>query len=112
MALSMPFTTLPIEFVTDRIVTAVSTRLATASIREASRRRLSPSFFFRIAFWAYIRAPSWFPFCSACTVSPCSEDRGSPFEPAHLLQLVLLCDLVLVGFLCLALERLCRELAD
>jgi len=52
IALSMPFTTLPMLFVTVRIVTAVSTRLATASIRELRRSKLSPSVFFRIAFCA------------------------------------------------------------
>jgi len=50
IALSIPLTTLPIEFVTLLIVTAVSTLLATASIREANRNRFSPSVFFRIAF--------------------------------------------------------------
>lgn len=52
IALSMPLTTLPIEFVTVLIVTAVSTRDATASIRDASRRRFSASVFLRIAFCA------------------------------------------------------------
>ena len=52
IALSMPLTTCPMLLVTLRIVTAVSTRLATASIRLARRSRLSPSLFFRIAFWA------------------------------------------------------------
>lgn len=52
IALSMPFTTEPIEFVTVRIVTAVSTRDATASMRDASRRRFNASVFFRIAFCA------------------------------------------------------------
>lgn len=52
MALSIPLTTLPILLVTDLIVTAVSTLLATASILEERRRRLSPSFFLRMAFWA------------------------------------------------------------
>lgn len=65
IALSIPFTTCPILFVTCRIVTAVSTRDATASILDASRRRFKPSVFFRIAFWAYMRAPSLFPFCNA-----------------------------------------------
>ena len=50
IALSIPFTTLPILFVTLRIVTAVSTLLATASILDASLNRFSPSVFFRIAF--------------------------------------------------------------
>jgi hypothetical protein len=50
IALSIPLTTLPIELVTIRMATAVSTRLATASIRDASRRRLRPSVFLRIAF--------------------------------------------------------------
>lgn len=52
IALSIPFTTVPMLFVTVRIVTAVCTRLATASIRDDSRRRLSPSVFLRMAFWA------------------------------------------------------------
>ncbi len=52
IALSIPRTTLAMLPVTVRIVTAVSTRLATASIREARRRRLRPSVFFRIAFCA------------------------------------------------------------
>jgi hypothetical protein len=52
IALSIPLTTCPILFVTARIVTAVSTRLATASIRLARRSKLSPSVFLRMAFWA------------------------------------------------------------
>jgi hypothetical protein len=66
IALSIPLTTLPILFVTLLIVTAVSTREATASIRDERRSKLSPSVFFLIAFWAYILAPSWLPFCRAC----------------------------------------------
>lgn len=52
IALSIPFTTLVMFPVTCRIVTAVSTRLATASRRLARRRRLSDSLFLRIAFEA------------------------------------------------------------
>ncbi|KAN0137314.1 hypothetical protein V8E53_004759 [Lactarius tabidus] len=48
-ALSIPFTTLVMLPTTYRIVTAVLTRLATASGRLARRRRLSNSFFFWIA---------------------------------------------------------------
>lgn len=44
-----------------RIVTAVLTRPATASTREASCRRLSFSFCLRMAFPAYIRAMSLWP---------------------------------------------------
>ena len=65
IALSMPFTTDAILPETWRIVTAVSTLLATASTLLASLRRLRDSFFFLIAFAAYIRAPSLFPCCSA-----------------------------------------------
>jgi hypothetical protein len=50
IALSIPFTTLAMLPVTCLIVTAVSTLLATASILLPNRSRLSPSFFFRIAF--------------------------------------------------------------
>jgi hypothetical protein len=66
MALSMPLTTLVMLPVTCRIVVAVSTRLATASMRLASRSRFSDSLFLRIALEAYIRAPSLLPCCSAC----------------------------------------------
>jgi hypothetical protein len=52
MALSMPRTTDVMLPVTARIVTAVSTRLATASILLDSRRRFRDSLFFRIAFEA------------------------------------------------------------
>jgi hypothetical protein len=52
IALSMPRTTDVMFPVTARIVTAVSTRLATASMREPSRSRFSDSLFFRIAFAA------------------------------------------------------------
>lgn len=52
IALSMPLTTEPIELVTVRMVTAVSTRDATASMRDARRSRLSASVFLRIAFCA------------------------------------------------------------
>lgn len=65
MALSMPFTTDVILPVTWRIVTAVSTRLATASIRLDSLSKLSDSLFFRMALEAYIRAPSLLPCCRA-----------------------------------------------
>ena len=65
MALSMPFTTLVMFPVTCRIVMAVSTRLATASIRLARRRRFRDSLFLRIALAAYIRAPSLLPCWSA-----------------------------------------------
>lgn len=66
IALSMPLTTLVMFPVTCRIVVAVSTRLATASIRLASRSKLSDSLFLRIALAAYIRAPSLLPCCNAC----------------------------------------------
>ena len=66
IALSMPFTTAAILPETWRMVTAVSTLLATASTRLERRRRLRDSVFFRIAFPAYIRAPSLLPCCSAC----------------------------------------------
>lgn len=66
IALSMPFTTDAMFPDTWRIVTAVSTLLATASTRLASRSRFRYSFFLRIEFAAYIRAPSAFPCCSAC----------------------------------------------
>lgn len=49
IALSMPFTTLVMLPVTCRIVTAVSTRLATASILLASLSRFKASLFLRIA---------------------------------------------------------------
>ncbi|KAL7282542.1 hypothetical protein ACG7TL_004013 [Trametes sanguinea] len=52
IALSMPFTTDAMLPDTWRIVTAVSTLLATASTRLARRSRFSDSFFFRIAFAA------------------------------------------------------------
>jgi hypothetical protein len=66
IALSIPFTTLVMFPVTCRIVMAVSTRLATASMRLARRRRFSDSLFLRIALEAYIRAPSLLPCWSAC----------------------------------------------
>ena len=65
IALSMPFTTDAMLPDTWRIVTAVSTLLETASTRLDRRRRLRDSFFFRMAFAAYIRAPSLFPCCNA-----------------------------------------------
>lgn len=52
IARSMFFTTAAIDPVTWRIVTAVSTRLATASILDERRSRLRDSLFFRIAFEA------------------------------------------------------------
>ena len=66
IALSMPFTTDAMFPDTWRIVTAVSTLLETASTLLASRSRFRDSFFFLIAFAAYIRAPSLLPCCSAC----------------------------------------------
>ena len=68
IALSMPFTTDAMFPDTCRMVTAVSTRLATASTLLERRSRFRDSFFFRIAFAAYIRAPSLFPCCSAWQV--------------------------------------------
>lgn len=65
IALSMPLTTDVMLPVTCRIVTAVSTRLATASMRLDSLRRFSASLFLRIALEAYIRAPSVLPCCRA-----------------------------------------------
>jgi hypothetical protein len=50
IALSIPLTTLPMEFVTLLIVTAVSTLDATASILLANLNRFRPSVFLRIAF--------------------------------------------------------------
>lgn len=44
------------------IVTAVCTRLATASILDDNRNKLSDSFFFLIALAACNLAPSMFPF--------------------------------------------------
>jgi hypothetical protein len=61
----MPFTTLVMFPVTCRIVMAVSTRLATASIRLARRRRFRDSLFLRITLAAYIRATSVLPCWSA-----------------------------------------------
>lgn len=52
IAESIPRTTLPMLCETCRIVTAVCTRLLTASMRDASLRRLSFSFCLRIAFCA------------------------------------------------------------
>lgn len=66
MALSIPLTTEVMLPVTCLIVTAVSTLLATASIRLARRSRFKDSDFFRIALEAYIRAPSLLPRWSAC----------------------------------------------
>ena len=66
IALSMPFPTDAMFPDTCRMVTAVSTLLATASTLLARRRRFRDSFFFRIAFAAYIRAPSLLPCCRAC----------------------------------------------
>lgn len=89
IALSIPFTTDAMFPETWRIVTAVSTLLDTASTRLESRSRFSDSFFFRIAFAAYIRAPSAFPCCRACHMRACAcaqlggraevcRDRGVP----------------------------------
>ena len=52
MAASMPLTTLPMLWLTCRIVTAVCTRELTASIRDASFSRFSFSFCLRIEFCA------------------------------------------------------------
>ena len=52
IALSMPFTTDAMFPVIWRIVTAVSTRLATASTLLDNRSRFNDSFFFLIAFAA------------------------------------------------------------
>jgi hypothetical protein len=52
MAASMPLTTFPMLWLTERIVTAVCTLELTASILEASLRRFSFSFCLRIEFWA------------------------------------------------------------
>ena len=52
IAPSIPRTTFAILPVTCLIVTAVWTRLLTASMRLANRRRLSFSFCLRMAFWA------------------------------------------------------------
>lgn len=52
MARSMFLTTAVMLPVTWRMLTAVSTRLATASMRDDKRRRLRDSFFLRIAFEA------------------------------------------------------------
>lgn len=77
IALSIPFTTDAMFPETWRIVTAVSTLLDTASTRLESRSRFSDSFFFRIAFAAYIRAPSAFPCCRAwCTLCSATARGG------------------------------------
>lgn len=52
IAESIPLTTFPMLCETDLIVTAVCTLLLTASMRDASFKRFSFSFCFRIAFWA------------------------------------------------------------
>lgn len=52
IALSIPLTTFAMLPVTCRMVTAVCTLLATASMRLARRSKLSFSFDFRIEFWA------------------------------------------------------------
>jgi hypothetical protein len=52
IAESIPRTTFAMLPVTCRIVTAVWTRLLTASMRLASRSRFNFSFCLRIAFWA------------------------------------------------------------
>ena len=67
IALSMPLTTDAMLPETWRMVTAVSTLLATASTRLERRRRLRDSVFFRMAFAAYILAPSLLPCCNAYT---------------------------------------------
>lgn len=66
IALSIPFTTDDMFPVTWRMVTAVSTRLATASMRLDSLSKLSDSLFLRMELEAYIRAPSLLPCCNAC----------------------------------------------
>jgi hypothetical protein len=61
IALSIPLTTDDMFPVTCRMVTAVSTLLATASMRLDRRKRFRDSVFFLIALDAYIRAPSLLP---------------------------------------------------
>jgi hypothetical protein len=65
----MPLTTPVMLEVTLLIVTAVSTRLLTASMREDSRRRFSDSLCLRMALAAYILAPSTLSCCKACLAS-------------------------------------------
>ena len=88
MAPSMPRTTLAMLPVTWRMVTAVCTRLLTASRREARRSRFSFSVWLRIAF---------------CGVVAVALLHG-------LLQLALLRHLVLARLGCLPLQLLGREL--
>ena len=85
IALSIPLTTLVMFPVTCRIVTAVSTRLATASSLLANRKRLSDSLFLRIALEAYIRAPSLLPCCSAWALRAFAREwvgHGRPHAPS------------------------------
>jgi uncharacterized protein involved in cysteine biosynthesis len=110
IALSIPLTTLIIFPVTWRIVTAVSTLEATASIRLERRSRLRASLFFRIAFEAYIRAPSLFPCCNAYRECMWIQTHWYLKGLACLLQFVLLCVLIFLSLLCLSIEWLCREL--
>lgn len=99
IALSMPLTTLPIDDVTFFIVTAVCTRDATPSMRDDSRSRLSDSFLQRMAFAAYMRAPSVFPCCSAL------------LRRAYLLELGLFGGLVLGALLALSAQLLGSKLS-
>eukprot|EP01137_Pigoraptor_chileana_P032052 Opistho-2@20830 len=71
IALPKPFTKLPMSFVTCFMVMAVWIRWATASRRDDMHKKLLDSFFFRIAFSAYIRAPSVLPCCMAFLILSC-----------------------------------------
>lgn len=83
MALSMPLTTDAKLPVICRIVTAVSTRLATASTRLERRSKFKASFFLRIAFAAYILAPSVLPCWSAFKPSIQSRAPSSMHRTVH-----------------------------
>lgn len=100
---------------TARIVTAVSTRLATASIRLANRSKFRLSFFFLIAFEAYILAPSVFPCWRACAIDPrlatlCRYANSSKRTVSNLFQFRLFRPLVLKSLCWLLWESLGSEL--
>lgn len=108
MALSIPLTTDVMLPVTCRMVTAVSTRLATASTRLDNLSRFNDSFFLRIALAAYIRAPSLLPCWSACRLR-CQSESVAP-GMAYLLQSSLLDILILLRLLGLSAQGLRGEL--
>jgi hypothetical protein len=112
----MPLTTFAMLPVTCRIVTAVCTLELTASILDANRSRLRFSFFFRMAFCAYILAMSeWFCWiaCGGIIISRYLEDsiKEQYVSAAHLLQLGLLRLLIFARFGCLSVELLRCELS-